>query len=70
MEDFPSSEPMLRQFVYKHLPPETQGVAGHFADLAMDLCLRIEPSQARTMALQKLLEARDVVVKAKEFPGG
>lgn len=63
-------ERMLKWFVYNHLPEKLQFVSKPFADLAMEICLAIEPGPERTIALRKLLEAKDAAVRAKICPGG
>ena len=63
-------ERMLKWFEYDHLPDHLQVVSKPFADLASQLCLAIEPGPERTVALRKLLEAKDAAVRAKLNPGG
>lgn len=65
-----SGERMLRWFAYEHLPPNLRGVSASFADLAREVCDRCEPGPERTVALRKLLEAKDAAVRAKLDPGG
>ena len=60
MED----EPMLRWFAYAHLPEHLQAVSKGFAQLATELCLTLERSPERTVALRKLLESKDAAVRA------
>jgi hypothetical protein len=60
MED----EPMLRWFAYEHLPEHLQKVSKPFGVLATELCIIIERSPERTVALRKLLESKDAAVRA------
>lgn len=61
---------MLKWFAYEHLPSHLQGVSKQFALLAQDVCALIEPGPERTVALRKLLEAKDAAVRAVVNPGG
>lgn len=63
------SEQMLRWFEYAHLPEHLQSVSKPFGELAEQLCETIEPGPERTVALRKLLEAKDAAVRAKLHPG-
>jgi hypothetical protein len=61
---------MLKWFVYEHLPQHLQAVSKPFGDLAELLCEIVELGPERTVALRKLLEAKDAAVRAKLNPGG
>ena len=61
---------MLKWFKYDHLPEHLQEVSAPFGDLAADLCFHLEPGPERSVALRKLLEAKDAAVRAKLSPGG
>lgn len=61
---------MLKWFAYSHLPPQLQEVSKPFGELADSICATVEPGPERTMALRKLLEAKDAAVRAKLNPGG
>jgi hypothetical protein len=63
-------ERMLKWFGYHHLPPDVQPVSAQFHQLATDIVGGIEPGPERTVALRKLLEAKDAAVRAKLQPGG
>lgn len=56
---------MLRWFAYDHLPKHLQDVSGGFHSLAHDLCATLEPGPERTVALRKLLEAKDAAVRQR-----
>jgi hypothetical protein len=57
-------EPMLQFFEYGHLPEELQLVSKNFCDLAYALVLSLPRNPERTVALRKLLEAKDCAVRA------
>jgi hypothetical protein len=61
---------MLKWFVYDHLPFQLQAISAPFGGLAEVLCEQLEPGPERTVALRKLLEAKDAAVRAKLHPGG
>lgn len=61
---------MLNWFRYEHLPQHLQSVSQRFAELAKAMCHECEPGPERTVALRKLLEAKDAAVRAKLQPGG
>lgn len=51
-------------FAYAHLPPHLQEVSKPFSDLAQ-FVLTLPRNPERTVALRKLLEAKDAAVRAK-----
>jgi hypothetical protein len=71
-------EPILQFFAYKHLPPNLQAVSRPFCDLAHTIVKGDNVPEAgtvtmgpplprnpeRTVALRKLLEAKDAAVRA------
>lgn len=61
---------MLQWFKYEHLPEKLQAVSKPFGDLATTVVETIEPGPERTVALRKLLEAKDAAVRAALNPGG
>lgn len=63
-------ERMLKWFEFAHLPEELQSVSSQFYDLAHSLCALVEQGPERTVALRKLLEAKDAAVRAKLYPKG
>lgn len=63
-------ERMLRWFEYKHLPEHLQIVSEQFYLLAINIINTLDPGPERTVALRKLLEAKDAAVRAKLYPGG
>lgn len=65
-----NGERMLKWFEFKHLPMELQFVSESFCNLAKLIVLSVEPGPERTVALRKLLEAKDAAVRARVHPGG
>lgn len=61
---------MMKWFDHKHLPDHLQDVSWNFHTLAVCICNQIKPGPERTVALRKLLEAKDAAVRAKVHPGG
>ena len=62
-------ERMLKWFKYDHLPPNLQAASKPFGELAASLCEMAIPGPERTVALRKLLEAKDAAVRAVLNPG-
>ena len=60
-------EPILQFFEYKHLPEPLQNVSKHFSWLATEMCSMLPRNPERTVALRKLLEAKDAAVRAALF---
>jgi hypothetical protein len=54
----------LRFFEYGHLPPSLQPIGKKFSRLADRLVQHLPASDERTVALRKLLEAKDCAVRA------
>jgi hypothetical protein len=65
-----SPDRMLKWFRYAHLPGHLQAVSKPFGELAATICETVEPGPERTVALRKLLEAKDAAVRAVVEPGG
>lgn len=61
---------MLKWFEYGHLPEHLQQISKPFGSLAQQICTSCEPGPERSVALRKLLEAKDAAVRAKLNPGG
>ncbi len=51
-------------FAYEHLPPAMQAVSRPFCELAKLLVTSLPRNPERTVALRKLLEAKDAAVRA------
>ena len=54
---------LLQFFEYKHLPPHLQEVSKPFCELANNIVLSFPRNPERTVALRKLLEAKDCAVR-------
>lgn len=63
----PDAEPILQFFAYEHLPEHLQTVSKPFGDLAAQLVGMLPRNPERTVALRKLLEAKDSAVRARLF---
>ena len=61
------TEPILQFFAYEHLPENLQQVSAPFAKLAYVTIDRLPRNPERTVALRKLLEAKDAAVRAKLY---
>lgn len=61
---------MMKWFEYAHLPERLQLISAPFGDLAAILCNTVQAGPERTVALRKLLEAKDAAVRAALHPGG
>jgi hypothetical protein len=57
-------EPILQFFAYEHLPKHLQGVSIWFHHLATTVVEQLPRNPERTVALRKLLEAKDAAVRA------
>lgn len=55
---------VLKFFTYEHLPPSLQLVSKPFCELAQQVANREPQNAETTIALRKLLEARDAAVRA------
>jgi hypothetical protein len=63
-------ERMIKWFAWSHLPEHLQAVSRPFGELADSIVQTIPGGPERTVALRKLLEAKDAAVRAKLHPGG
>jgi hypothetical protein len=63
----PHAEPILQFFEYAHLPPHLQEVSAHFHSMALYIVGGLPRNPERTVALRKLLEAKDAAVRARLF---
>jgi hypothetical protein len=61
----PYEEPILQYFVYAHLPAHLQEASKVFGDLAQWIVAELPRNPERTVALRKLLEAKDAAVRAR-----
>ena len=58
-----NTEPILQFFAFEHLPEQLQNVSRPFGELAQALMV-LPRNPERTVALRKLLEAKDAAVRA------
>jgi hypothetical protein len=63
-------ERMLKWFAWQHLPTHLQLISEPFCELAHKIADNIQSGPERTVALRKLLEAKDAAVRAVVHPGG
>lgn len=55
---------MLQWFAYAHLPEKLQVVSRPFGELAEKIVAELPQNAERTVALRKLLEAKDCAVRS------
>ena len=60
-------DPILQFFTYAHLPERLQVVSRPFGELAEQIVDELPRNPERTVALRKLLEAKDAAVRALLF---
>jgi len=60
----PAIAHVLKYFAYEHLPENLQAVSKPFGELAKQVAERAPDNQETTVALRKLLEAKDAAVRA------
>lgn len=63
-DELRKTEHMLTFFKYDHLPERLQGISRAFGELAVDVVQTLPRNPERTVALRKLLEAKDCAVRA------
>lgn len=64
MSVHPAVQHVLDYFQYAHLPPALQAISKPFCDLAESVAERSPANPETTVALRKLLEAKDAAVRA------
>ena len=60
-----SEDRMLKYFQFAHLPPYLAATSAPFAELAARLVTELKSGPERTVALRKLLEAKDCAVRQR-----
>lgn len=60
----PEASPILRYFAFHHLPEKLQLVSESFGDLANWLEQTLPRGPEKSVALRKLLEAKDAAVRS------
>jgi hypothetical protein len=63
LEALMKAEPILQFFRYEHLPEALQAISAPFCDLARDVARHMPRNPERSVALRKLLEAKDAAVR-------
>ena len=58
------NEHIIQFFAFAHLPPHLQEVSRPFGELAQKIVDTLPRNPERTVALRKLLEAKDAAVRA------
>lgn len=61
------SDYLMQFFAYEHLPPHLQAISKPFGELAKQIVETLPSNPERTVALRKLLEAKDCAVRAQLF---
>lgn len=59
-----NDDTLMQFFDHRHLPPKLQAVSEPFSQLADRLMSTLPENRERSMALRKLLEAKDCAVRA------
>ena len=60
----PPPEHIMQFFEYAHLPKQLQEISRPFGELARNIEMSLPRNPERTVALRKLLEAKDAAVRA------
>ena len=63
----PPIDRMMQFFAYAHLKPELQEISRPFGELAEWIVSTLPQNAERTVALRKLLEAKDCAVRARLY---
>lgn len=58
------SNPIMKYFLFSHLPPKLQGVSGDVYALACSMVAQLPDGAEKSAGLRKLLEAKDCFVRA------
>ena len=58
------AEHIMQFFAYDHLPEHLRAVSKPFGDLAQQIVEDLPRNPERTVALRKLLEAKDAAIRA------
>lgn len=61
----PGTKAVLEFFAYDHLPEDLQSTSRAFSELAADVVVAAPNDPETTVALRKLLEAKDAAVRAR-----
>lgn len=61
------NEPIMQFFAFEHLPEHLKVVSIKFYELACHVVATLPRNPERTVALRKLLEAKDAAVRAQLY---
>lgn len=61
----PTQEHIMQFFTYEHLPEHLKTVSKPFCELAEFIVENVPRNQQRTIALNKVMEAKDAAVRAQ-----
>lgn len=61
------TDPILQFFAYEHLPPHLRAVSQPFGEMAERIVHTLPRNPERSVALRKLLEAKDAAVRARLY---
>lgn len=67
--DATKGDPLMQFFRYEHLKEELQAVSRPFGVLAQQIVENLPRNPERTVALRKLMEAKDAAVRCVIFEG-
>lgn len=59
--------PIMQFFAYEHLPAHLQEISKPFGELAKHIAETLPSNPEQSVALRKLLEAKDAAVRARLF---
>lgn len=62
-----NTDPLMQFFAYEHLPSHLQEISKPFGQFALWIAETLPRNPERTVALRKLLEAKDCAVRAKLY---
>lgn len=60
----PEASPIMRYFEFAHLPEKLQPISAPFWDLACHIEATLPKGPEKSVALRKLLEAKDAAVRS------
>lgn len=61
-------DPIMQYFSYEHLPERLQTISKPFCDMATWMVATIPQNPERSVALRKVMEAKDAAVRAYLTP--
>lgn len=64
VKDVYPESPIMRYFTFSHLPLNLQAVSFKFKELAVSIDEILPPGPEKSVALRKLLEAKDAAVRS------